>query len=140
MPIDHSLKIRKAIVAHLRTDAAVTALVPSTRIYGEFVATPTGQQPTFPFIRIGYSVASPFEATCWSGSENSLTVHVFAHGPGTDSVETISAAVIKSIRDMDPASIEGWMAEWEGKDVVPDEVPEHLHAILRFSVIAFEVA
>lgn len=140
MPADFSLDIRRAIVAHLRADATVTALVPSSRIYGEFVATPTGQQPTFPFIRLGYSQSSPFEATCWDGSDNTVTVHVFAQGPGTDSVETIASRVIQSVQDMEPASIEGWMCEWTNKVVVPDEVPEHLHGVLTFAITAFEVA
>lgn len=139
MPNDKSLDIRRAIVAHLRSDADVIALVPSSRIMGEFAVIPNGEQPTFPFIRMGYSSARPFEAVCWDGSENTVTVHVFAQGPSSDSVEAISKRVINSIQNMNPASLDGWICEWTNKVVVPDDIPQHLHAIITFSVIAFDV-
>lgn len=137
MPDDKSLEIRRAIVAHLRADATVTAIVPAARIFGEF--RPVTASSDWPFIRIGYSSALPFEAQCWSGSQNTLTIHVFANGPTTDSVETISKRVIQSVQNMDPASLDGWICQWTNKIVVPDEVAEKLHGVLNFRVVAFDV-
>lgn len=132
--IDLSLEIRRAIVAHLRADATVTALVPAARIYGEFAVS-----DVFPFIRMGYPATAQFEATGWDGSEADFAIHVFADGPGTDAVLTIAKRVVASMTNFAPASIDGAFADWLRTDVVPDVVPEKLHAIVVFRVVAYEL-
>lgn len=133
--IDLSLEIRRAIVAHLKADATVTALVPANRIYGEFAAS-----DQFPFIRMGYSATAQYEAQGWDGSEGDFAIHIFAGGPGTDAILTIAKRVVASMTAFAPASIEGAYADWLRTDVVPDEVPQKLHAIVVFAVRAYEIA
>jgi hypothetical protein len=135
MPTDLSLEIRRAIVAHLRADASVTALVPAERIYGEW---PTVTDPDWPFIRMGYSDAAAFEASGWSGSESGFTIHVFAEGPGTDAVQTIAKRVQRSMEAFEPLSVASW-SEWRRTNVMPDVVAGKLHAVLMFDVTAIDV-
>lgn len=135
MPTDLSLEIRRAIVAHLRADATVTALVPADRIYGEW---PTVTDPEWPFIRMGYADAEAFEASGWSGSESGFTVHVFADGPGTDAVQTVAKRVQRSMEGFEPLSVASW-AEWRRTNVMPDVVAGKLHAVLMFDVVAVEL-
>ena len=137
MPTDLSLPVRKAIVAHLRAATGVTNLVPSARIFPEFRHDQA--DGTWPFIRMGHADATPFEATGWNGSEQDFDVHVFARGPGTDDVLTISAAVIEAMKSFAPGSIDGAWADWLRTIVLPDEKPEELHARVTFHVVAYEI-
>lgn len=136
MPTDLSLEIRRAIVAHLRADATVTAIVPAERIYGEW---PTVTDPEWPFIRMGYADAEAFEASGWSGSESGFTIHVFADGPGTDAVQTIAKRVQRSMENYAPMSLDGSWSEWRRTNVMPDVVAGKLHAVLMFDVTAVEL-
>lgn len=133
MPADLSLDIRKAIVAHLRADTSVTNLVPAERIYGE---QPAVSVPDWPFIRFGMPIAAPWEATCYDGSQNRVTLHVFAEGPGTDAVARIAASVVASMGNWEPALFEDAGGGWVGTQILEDEEPEKLHAVVQFDVIA----
>ena len=135
MPTDLSHPIRRAIIAHLRADANLTALVPAEKIFAEFALS-----DDMPFIRMGYTDALPFEASCWSGSENTFTIHAFAKGPSTDGVGQIAKRIVESMANFSPASLDGAWQEWTGTIVLPDEVPERLHAVVTFSVTAVEVS
>lgn len=75
------LAVRRAIVAALKADAALTALVPEGRIFGE--KTETG---SWPFIR-----CSEFES---DGSELVLgNIHVFSRKPFADEAHQASELV-----------------------------------------------
>ncbi len=134
MPTDLSLPLRQAIVAHLRGDASVTALVPANRIFGEWA---TGE-PAWPFIRMGYPDADAFEATGWSGSEHDFQVHVFAEGPGTDAILTIARRIQASMENFAPASMDGAWADFRRQVTIPDVVAGRLHAILTWQIYAVE--
>lgn len=133
MPADLSLDIRKSIVAHLRADSGVTNLVPEARIFGE---QPTVAVPDWPFIRFGMPIAAPWEATCYDGSQNRTTIHVFAKGPGTDDVARIAAAVVRSMATWIPALFEDAGDGWLGTQILEDEEPAKLHAVIQFDIIA----
>lgn len=138
MPIDFSLDVRKAVVAHLRADPQLTALVPSARVYGE---QPAEAVPDWPFIRYGYPIATPWEATCYDGSENRVTIHAFASGPGTDAVATIAKRVVAAMSSFEPALFQDFGRGWIGTTILPDgEEPEKLHAVIEFEIIAAERA
>lgn len=137
MPTDLSLDIRQAIVAHLRMDADLTALVPVSRIYSEFATfEPADIPPTF--IRMGYSDMSAFEATGWSGSEGTFTIHAFANGPGTDAISTIAKRVQRRMETFNPQNVDGGWSEWRRTIVIPDDSPHRLHAVITFDVSAVE--
>lgn len=125
---DLSLDLRRAVVAHLRADDALIALVPSASIYGEFATS-----DVFPFIRMGYSTATGFETSGgWSGSDHDFTIHVFADGPGTDAVYRICAAVVASMEEFEPALLGLPQSEWISTVVLPDVVAEKLHGVVRY--------
>jgi hypothetical protein len=128
MPRDLSLETRQAVVAHLRAYAPLTALVPANRIFGEFV----GLEPEYPFIRIGYPIVEPYEATCWDGSESDFIIHVFAYGPGTDGASQISKRVVDGMALLEPAIYGMPHNEWLGTQVTGDVVMNVLHAVVRF--------
>jgi hypothetical protein len=72
---DHSLELRKALVALLRANAGVVGLVPAARIYGE---RPKDKDPVWPYILIGVVIAGPHSPSGVNGSDASLAIHCFA--------------------------------------------------------------
>jgi hypothetical protein len=92
---DHSLILRKGIVAHLKADAGLTALVPASSIYGE----QPPAKPAWPFIRYGLPLTTPERFDCYMGGEHAVTIHSFAKGPGSDAILTIRAAIIAALDD-----------------------------------------
>lgn len=90
---DHILETRKAIVALLRDDAAVTAIVPATRNYGEQLPA----NPVWPFTMCGLPTEIPRRASCWDASELSVTVHGFAKGPGMDAASALGNAIKRAL-------------------------------------------
>lgn len=134
---DLSLEIRKSVVAHLRADEPLTALVPDNSIYGEF---PAQAVPEWPFIRIGYQIATPYEENCGSGSQNRLTIHAFAKGPSTDAISQIAKRIVAAMDYWEPAIFDDRGNGWLGTQILPDAEPDKLHAVIEFDVIAFEIA
>jgi hypothetical protein len=96
---DHSLILRKGIVAHLRANAGLVALVPASSIYGE----QPKAIPSWPFIRCGFMRVIPIRLDCYLGGEYPFTLHAFSKSNGTDEILTIRAAIIAA---MDGASID----------------------------------
>ena len=90
---DHLLETRKAMIAAMRADAALTALVPATRIYGEEAPA----NAMWPFILCGLPSEVPDRASCWDGTRMGVVVHCFAKGPGMDTASAISNAVKRAL-------------------------------------------
>ena len=65
---------RRPILARMKADAALTALVPAASIYGQTV--PGG--PTWPFIKLGVPQTLPITATCLNGAVINIPVDAFA--------------------------------------------------------------
>lgn len=95
---DHSLILRKGVVAHLKDHAGVTALVPAERIFGE----QPPALPAWPFIRCGFMQMLPVRLDCYLGGEYPFTLHAFSKANGTDEILAIRAALIDAL---DGASI-----------------------------------
>ena len=130
MPTDYTLQVRQAVVAHLRSYAPLTDLISQSRIYGE--QTPADVQ--WPFIRYG-STTLPFEATCWSGSQQNVDIHVFANGPFTDAVLRASAQVVAAMESWAPPAGTGIVdAEWLGNigPLTDDAGPDKYHVVVQF--------
>lgn len=71
--LDPSLSVRGKIIAALKGDAQLTAIVPASRIYpGK-----TPAAPTFPFIRVPMLTGTVAELDGGSGSEQSGVIHCF---------------------------------------------------------------
>lgn len=107
---DYTLQVRKAVVSHLKGFAPLTALVAASRIYGEQPEV----NPVWPFIRYD-STTLAYEATCWSGSQHLVNVHVFANGPYTDAVLNAAAQVVQAMATWTPPMGTGVVdCEWVG--------------------------
>lgn len=133
MPRDLSLELRRAVVAHLRADAALIALVPAAKIFGEFATTEDR-----PFIRMGDPIVTGWEASCWDGSESDFTIHAFAEGPGRAAIQTIGKRIVAAMEGFTPATVGMPDHEWVSTDYLPDVVPEVIHAIVRYRIVAVE--
>lgn len=133
MPTDYSLEVRRSIVTHLKGFGALTAKVSAARIYPEEAPA----NPQFPFIRYGLPLVDPFEATGWDGSEQEVTIHAFANGPGTDAAYGIATQVIEAMKVWPGVPGTGIVAgEWLGTVMLrePAEEQSKYHAAIRFAV------
>lgn len=71
--LDPSLSVRGKIIAALKADAQLTAIVPAARIYpGKSPAS-----PVFPFIRVPMLIGTVAELDGGGGSEQSGVIHCF---------------------------------------------------------------
>lgn len=105
--LDPSLSVRGKIVAALKADAQLTAIVPAARIYPSKVA--AGQE--WPFIRVPLAVATAAELDGGSGSELSGVVHCFAK-IGSDVLDpearaaTINLHIVRVLSQMDAIELD----------------------------------
>lgn len=107
--MDALLPSRRAILTTMKADAALTVLVPATRIYPQASPDPT---PTWPFIIYGSPSGLPIRAACVNGTQITVAIHSFAkvRMQGAAVVETaedhasrIGAAVIAALDGKRPA-------------------------------------
>jgi hypothetical protein len=96
---DPSLQLQKAIVAVLKADAAVSALV-NGRIYD---AVPGGA--TKPYVSFGPFQLLPEHGDCLDGGEAIVTLDGWAAGPDTVQVKKLGTAIAKAL-DMAPIVLE----------------------------------
>lgn len=66
--------VRRAVLARMKADAALTALVPANSIYPQAIA----HEPQFPFIKLGPTNTLRLRAACINGGLVSVDVHAFA--------------------------------------------------------------
>jgi hypothetical protein len=135
MTISPTVHARQTILAALKADPAVTALVPSERIY----PAKTPNAPAKPFGRYGSATTEPDRYSCWRGGDVSGAYHFFAGVSGTildpeawmGSLVDAAAEVIDGIED----------AYVERTQVLPDpEEPDVWHGVVFFTVKALAEA
>lgn len=135
-PIDHALLVRQGVVAHLKAYAPLTGLVSAARICGE-------EPPAkidWPFIRYGFPITTPYVATRMQGSAHRVTLHAFAHGPFTDSVLKIAAAIVKGMQSLTLETLDLVDLQWVGTNVIRDtDEANGYHAVCDFDLVAVEV-
>ncbi|WP_069338329.1 tail completion protein gp17 [Sphingobium yanoikuyae] len=90
--LDPSLSVRGKIIASLKADAQLTAIVPATRIYpGKPPAS-----PVFPFIRVPMLIGTVAELDGGGGSEQSGVIHNFTKLSADVPDPEAQAAIINS--------------------------------------------
>lgn len=104
--LDPSLAVRGQIIAALKADAALTAIVPAGRIY----PAKSPASPVWPFIRLGSLTATPLRLDCGGGAEVSGIVHSFtkasASVPDPEAqAMTIDSHIARIIEAMDDGVI-----------------------------------
>lgn len=127
---DHSLPFRQAVVAHLRMDEAVRALV-GERVYEKL---PKGEAQ-WPFVRYRRDDVAPFDLTGSAGSEIAFTIHTFAHGPETDGSHILNEAIRAALDDApivlgDDAGVVS--IDWIRTQNAPDISPNDHHGMVEF--------
>jgi hypothetical protein len=139
MARDSSLALRKAVVARLRQDSALLALVPADRIYGAVV---TNTDPIRPFIRYGTSTKLPERASCMDGLRVLMTIHGFSDAYSEDEAAQIGAAIAAALDGEDGKGLVLPLAGeysatativYTGGQTLPDaEDPTAWHEVVNF--------
>lgn len=106
MADDSALALQAAAVARLKASAEVTALV-GARVYDE-----PPQHVTFPYVRIGNVLVTPFRDSCSTADELTLSIECHSR-PDAGRVEsTRMAAAVRLALDQAPLNISGFVLEW----------------------------
>lgn len=90
---DSTLPVQAAIVAALKADAGVAALV-GGRVYDR-----APEDAAFPYLSIGPEIAQPFEAQALDGWEMSLQLDAWSRKPGRVECRQIMAASYAALHD-----------------------------------------
>lgn len=134
---DHALALRKAIVAYLRAQPSISAIV-ADRVYGE----DPPPALVWPFIRYGLPVLAPGRYSCWGGSQHAMTLHAFSKGHGTDQIATLNAAIVEALDDKDvpiASPIALLIVSHTGTQILRDgEEMSAYHGVLDFDVTTAE--
>lgn len=102
--LDPSLAIRGKILAALRGDATLTAIIPEARIY----KSQTPADAVWPFIRLGVMINTPMRTDGQPGGEITGAVHCFTKG-GDDPEKLamqINAHVVRILDAIDALALE----------------------------------
>ncbi len=129
--------VRRALLAKLKADAGLTAIVPATSI------NPAGE-PTWPFIILRSPVSRQLKAAQLNGQEGSWDIHAFARDrlSGGATVETgedhcgrIGAAIERVLADNRLALEGGLIARINLTDMrlLPDESPDAWHYVAQIN-------
>lgn len=125
--------VRRAVLARLKADSALTALVPAASIYPQAAG-----EPAWPFIKLGPTGTLRLRAACVNGGLVSVDVHAFARArlSGGQVVETaedhasrIGAAIETALADNRIALEGGGTANIELGDIrlLQDQEPDAFH-------------
>lgn len=141
MSRDYSLAVRRAVLPLLKGAPLVTDLTPAPSIYPSTV--PASQ--TFPFIRYGAPIGSPFLASGLDGTSVRGSIHGFTkpllNGSGAviDTAEDQAhrlADAVASVIGKAVLSIEGGMTAtltWLGNNLLQDQSEaDAWHAVINF--------
>lgn len=67
-------EVRRAVLAHMKADAGLTALVPAAAIH----PSTTPADPSWPFTRFDAAQSIPRDGSCFAGAELTFLLHAFA--------------------------------------------------------------
>lgn len=126
--------VRRALLARLKADTGLTALVPAASIHGQAPLA----EPTMPFVKTGPTNTLRLKAACVNGGTVTFDVHAFARSrkSGEQVVETaedhasrIGAAIEKALADNTIPLTGGATARIRLSDVqlLQDDEPDAFH-------------
>lgn len=126
--------VRRAVLARLKADAGLTALVPAASIYPQAVP----DEPAWPFVKLGPTGTLRLRAACVNGGTVRVDVHAFARAreSGGAVVETaedhasrIGAAIEAALADNRITLETGAIARVRLSDyqLMQDEEPDAFH-------------
>ena len=134
MAADLTFQVREAVVAFLRAQASLTALLPAGRIYGQM------QPPNavYPFIRFGSPDADPLEYSCMNGCTVTADLHVFSENEQECAAIAAELVIVLDGKTVDLGADKVADARWTGGPMLRDPDDEKLwHGVRTFE---FEAA
>lgn len=138
--IDSTETLRLAILAALKADAGVTALIPAARIY----PSRTPANLTWPFIRMGVTSELPFRPSGAYGSQTIIgAVHVFTKSstsqPDAERQANLAKKEIARVLDGLVVAITGGYANvrYDGGQTIQDAAEaDAYHGIVNYEAVA----
>ena len=129
--------VRRAVLAKLKADAGLTALVPAASMFGQSIPADVGD-PTWPFIKLGASATQRLRASCVNGGTVALDIHAFARDrevagatveTAEDHASRIGAAIETALADTNLTLEGGGNAHIELSDIrlLQDSEPDAFH-------------
>lgn len=99
MLTDPSLALQGAIVAALKADAAVAAIV-GIRVFDQVVRNPDGSPNVqFPYISFGDGQVLPELAECTDAADSFVTLHIWSRAVGFPECKRLGAAATAALHD-----------------------------------------
>lgn len=128
---DPSLDLQGAIVAALKADPAVTALI-SGRVYDQ-----VPPQAAFPYVTIGEDQTLPAWADCYDGADVILTLHAWSRAVGYPEVKRLAAAVSAALDGVEVTieTIRLVDISWTGSRFLRDPDGNTRHAVIGFRAL-----
>ena len=135
--IDQSNATRLAILARLKADSGIAALVPAARIY----PSRTPATLTWPFIKLGVINDTPYRPSGAIGSQNLIgTVHIFTKASSSNldaeyQCHLIRREVIRAIDAMGAIS-NGLYIRYDGGTVLQDgDDADAYHGVVNWEAV-----
>ena len=107
-PLEPSLSIRGKIIAALKADPQLNAIVPAARVYPSKVLAGVA----WPFIRVGVITTTPFRTDGQPGGDGTGAVHCFVKRDASTTPDpearaaTINAHVVRILDDIDAVELD----------------------------------
>jgi len=132
---DLSLQLKNEVIRHLSGYAPLLQEVPTERIY----AMTSPANPTWPFIRYGSPIITPYYSSCGDGISARVTLHGFSETSGTRAGEDSAIFIGKLIADAmeNFATEEVTLVEssWIGSRCIGEDTEaDRWHIIVEFNI------
>lgn len=122
-----SLPLQKAVYKRLAEDVIL-----NTMVSGVFDEVPEGTR--LPFVHLGDETITPYDTKLSYGEDNTVTLHIYAPGPGKVLTKQIADVVLQAMTAT-PLELEGFTfdgLELDQLEVFPDE--KAYHGVCRFRI------
>ncbi len=136
----HELALQKALIARLKADAAVKALLGDPARIWAAAALPNSGEPAFPHLLIGRCESRPVRAD-GGGMEQALTLTVVSRFRGTEEAKAVLAAVRLSLGEvvLEADGVRTVSLGVSFADVFPSADGARTFAVLRVRAVTEEV-
>lgn len=134
MTEDVSHEIQVAIVARLKVDIDVAALIDG-RVFDRIPRSASGEvTATFPFVSFGPEQEIPENADCLDASEIILQIDAWSRDPGYREVRRVAKAVVASLDESSLPIADNALVyfEYDGRRILRDPDGLTSHAVLTF--------
>jgi hypothetical protein len=135
----HELALQKALIAHLKADAAVRALLGEPARIWDAAAGPDAGDAVFPHLLIGRCESRPVGAD-GGGVEQALTLTVVSRFRGTEEAKAVLAAVRLALHDaaLEADGVRTVSLRVTFADVFPSADAARTFAVLRVRAVTEE--